>query len=376
MNVLFVFPEMDMIGPRNIRIKNISNFLAKEKLNVYIAKSNLSKNTGYSPNEFFIPNGWLFSFILKYKVLKFFFIKILFPDIYILNYKTTKTALINIVNNYKIETVIFIKPFSLYFISKNLKKIFPNIKIIYDIGDPLYYNSAYLNRNLFKFIVERNVLKYADGIIVTNQNTKQYYNKIYNYPLDKISIVPQGVSVELISENKINQVKVQNKKWRFFYAGLFYKNLRNPYAFFNAIESFNKGEFQLSCYGVNKEFVSDNYKNISFYPRLHQTDLVKVLNNADVLLFIDNSSGIQTPGKIFELLAFKKVIFCVYSNVQSETIQFLKKFDHVLFVKNNIKSIENGLLRLSDFKPKFDYDPTAFSWQERSKAYENVLNNL
>ena len=61
-----------------------------------------------------------------------------------------------------------------------------------DIGDPLADNPALdIHNRGWPYKYEAEGIQHADGLIVTNQYTKNYYLKQYNYS-GQIAIIPNG----------------------------------------------------------------------------------------------------------------------------------------------------------------------------------------
>lgn len=81
------------------------------------------------------------------------------------------------------------------------------------------------------------LLKKADVITVTTDETKQSYLK--NYPFiseRKVHVIPQGFSQDMFEEVKAELTS----KFRIVYCGSLYENLRDPMPFFNAIREISK----------------------------------------------------------------------------------------------------------------------------------------
>jgi len=373
---LFVYPELDYLVPRSIRIHNITkNLKVHHNVNFRIYKYNIDKVV--EKDSVIFSASWKFRLVKKLKITYFLrklFPKTLSPDINNLFLNDNIKDIIEFINDNNVQNIIIVVyPFSSYKIVLKIREAFPDLNIILDIGDPLFNNADKSNRkNQEKnFKLEIEAVKNASKLIVTNLKTKEFYLKTYNIDQEKISIIPQGVDTELVKSVKSNLNNLNVEKLRLVYSGIFYKDLRSPENLFKAINSNNNINFDV--YG---SFIKRNISNVYFKNRLPQDELFEEQVKADILVFIDNAYGIQTSGKIFELLSFQKPILFIYSNEESETFNCIKHYENIIKVKNELKSIENVLNEINkDYLRNLNssYDIEQFSWGNRSNLYSKIL---
>ena len=91
-------------------------------------------------------------------------------------------------------------------------------------------------------------------------------------------------------------------------------------------------------------------------------------------MFIDNDNLLQTPGKIYELLAMKIPILYLFT-VDSETKVMLYGVDGIFFVKNDNQEILNFFHRVINKKYSFRFRDWSNSarWERRAKESHEVL---
>ena len=380
--------------PRTIRIENIFKNISEhfevhvqkfihpslERDHKYLISHNLGQsslgniiNLPYRQNNL-ISSRNLFLRIVSFVFKRFF----LSPDVWIVNHD----KVLSYFQKRELPEIKFIyasiKPFSNAKLAYKLKelKCFKNSKIILDIGDPLTYNAMNFNKINQKFLsFEKKYLGLSDLIVVTNKLTKDHYIEKFNLSPEKIKVIPQGVDLNLFNiDPKPNS---NLTKIKLVYAGIFYEKLRSPEFLLQAIDDIEKTEhFQIDLYGSN---INVDHSCINVHESITQNKLAEVYKTADALLFFDNAFGIQLSGKIYELLATRKPIIFIYSNTDSEALQMVSKYDHIIKVQNNLHEIrellKNIIPRINEIQLP-EYDISQFSWKNRAEAFLDCLKEI
>lgn len=273
-----------------------------------------------------------------------------------------KIRLKKIKDTSKVVFVVVVSPFSNYLFVPWLRKNYPNAVVILDIGDPLYNNSARWNNDEVSRSIEFEALNLSHSLLVTNHATKKHFITLFNIKPSGIHIIPQGVNVELIERKLRNSV---TKKKSMVYAGSFYSVLRSPEALFGALSC--QDDYTLNVFGSNPKM---QFRNVFFHNSLDQEKLFERMAQHDVLVFLDNKTGIQTSGKIFELVAFKKLILFVKGDGETDTYHWAKGFKNFIFCENNINSILQAISEIETFSyTELNYDSNSFSWRTRAESY-------
>lgn len=392
-SILFISPSHDKEIPRSIRAHHLSKiFSTTHDVSIICFKSWLRKSKvkgvkvhrleyGFLSKHLYNPyeaNKSIKGIITPYLVFLFnqFFG---FPD----PWKTEITNLKNyILKNISVPNIIIfsVKPFSLAQMVKSFKQKegWKDVKIILDIGDPLAHNAA--NKTFKKKHVqyEQQILSYADKIVVTNNATAEHYSSVYNISRKKIAVIPQGVDTKLFANSQIH--KRDNTKIKLIYAGAFYPELRDPKYFIEAIDMLTTNlNLEVNLYADISPWAL-KFKNdyIKTHNRITQKELSLKYKESNYLLFFDNGYGMQTSGKVYELLSLKKPILFIYSNEASVLKKELASYEHVFFVKNNTACIKEMITNILNSKPffKYHYDIEGFSWKTRAQDFLNEINEL
>lgn len=401
---LFIVRAFDYIGPQSIRFNEIIRHLEKY-LDIHLLCFSLTHfehslekvnnltihRLPYSPIGRILNSG-LRSGVntpkgndrthkhLIYKTIRALGKSLLFPDIFIIEHLLSRKYVKNLANQNFDYVIGSAFPFSILLYAKLIKSISPKTQFIYDIGDPFFMNSVnnYL-RNKMAFYFERHYLKFIDQLIVTNESTLIHYKQHFpKQTANKIHIIPQAFRV--IREFKTQ--KTQSVKVAFpvqlIYAGNFYRKLREPYNLFSSIELTGIDKVELHVYGVVNKRFHRNLDNIKFLGAVPYNELLKAYERYHITVFIDNSKGFQTPGKIWELIALKKPILFISDRTDSPAMEIIRNYSGAIIVKNDINSITQGLnLMLKEFSNiKCNFKGEIKNWNELSEDFKSLLENL
>lgn len=398
--ILFIVRSFSFSGAQPLRFRNIVNFLCNDHeihilefgntneeviltrtLKVYRRKyskvgkifNGLSENNSRTYNIQTKPNRLL---VILFRFLKSLF----FPDPFIIEYYKLKRNVENLITNNRYDFVVGSGfPHTVLLMSSIIRK--KGIDFIYDIGDPFYGNANNsCVKNFFAKSYERFFLKKINLLVVTNEQTKKFYLDHYAFLADKISVVEQGIVLpeeesDLTIENLVNK-----KRYKLVYAGQFYKKLREPYNLYAAIEEINTNDkkYKLEIYGnISDLFKIKNSNHIKFSGYLSNDIIWKEINLCDIVVFIDNAFGMQTPGKIFEVIASKKPVLFIYSNEDTPAFLIAKTYPNIFFAKNKKENIISTLEEITkDAKSFYNIDVKMFSWCNRAKDFEKSLFSI
>ncbi len=375
--IVIITPSFDNGGPRTIRISNILNELPGElQSKATILKyantfSSLSKErNGLKVNNHFTKIHILFRFLGVYKLSgRFSRAAKKIGPLAMSNFLMKWDLLLRFRGRRKsgLRFVLVVSPFTNYLLVPWLRKTFKSSEIILDIGDPLYQNSGRDNSDNYSFEVEKKAINSVNKLIVTNEVTRKFFTETYGFSLENTFVVPQGVDLDLIEEGKKNSATV--KPHTLAYAGRFYKGLRWPEALFAALR--NQAKYELHLYGSNW---TKTEENVVSHPKMLQAELFAEMCGKQILVFIDNDKGIQTSGKIYELLAFGKPLLFIKGSEESEASRLAAPYSYVFFAENNAESILAAIKSIDE--THFSVEANAaegFSWKTRAKEYEKAL---
>lgn len=364
--VLFIIPAYFTNRPQSVRFRNILPYL-KDKFDLHlIFPSDVSQFTTYSKdgiliheyhgsrlgrfiNRFYYQNPIIIRnkfLILLRNGLRFSFRSILFPDLFIIELRKLKNVINTLNNIYKYDAIIVsCAPFTLLKLGIFVKNIL-GLKFIVDLGDPFYKNNInkYFIQKLFAKQFETKYLKYVDILIVTNSLTYKHYKDTFKRSIDKnkIFIISHGTNINMNKPARVN-IKL-NGKLNLVYVGLFYKKLREPFELFEAISIYNNStnkQIYLDIYGVTPNYfvkkVKINRNFINFHNPVEHTKVNEIYERSDIIVFIDNAFGVQTPSKLFEIINSKKPVLFIYSNKESLSLKIIQNYEGAIVCKNEKK---------------------------------------
>lgn len=375
--LIFITPSFENGGPRTIRVGNVIQQLNRSEIGLAeLLKYRKSNGRGgYSNTNF-------------QKTNKYSWVHLLFrlSGIYRLSGRLCKSAkkigplaVSNFLIKWDLKSrkaelnkedtvfVVVVSPFTNYLLVPWLKKEFSKTRIVLDVGDPLYMNSARDNSDEYSKQVEQSAVTVADTILVTNQPTKEFFVNTYKVPQDNIAVVPQGVDVELIQSTRpAGSVPTPHT---LAYAGRFYKGLRWPAALFEAMA--RQATYTLHLYGSSWGKAE---ANVVEHSKMPQKQLFAELHGNELLVFIDNDKGIQTSGKIYELLAFGKPLLFIKGSERSEAVALAENHKHVIFTENEPDAILAALKKYEEEGVQPVVEPLVeYSWKSRAALYKKAI---
>lgn len=212
----------------------------------------------------------------------------------------------------KYDAVISIGlPFYIHWtVSKVLRKYHGKIVSISDWGDPFNGDPGKKIAPYFTRIQKR-ICNTFDYVITPTENAIQYYQR-YKTNKDGIKVIPQGFD---FSEIEICNYK-PNIVPHFAYAGIFYRDKRNPEQFLDFLTKI-KEDFVFTIYTVKHgpmyQDILLKYQQIlkekliinDTIPRI---DCIRELSTNDFLVNIDNIDNIQVPSKLIDYTLSKRPI--------------------------------------------------------------------
>jgi glycosyltransferase involved in cell wall biosynthesis len=411
--VLFIACSFSKGGPQALRFQRIIEFL-KDDVEIHVLEIHHENETTIYENGYWkhsLEYSWAGKFLhSRFKLidasgtvgkistrflksrLKKSIRKRFFPDTFI----TEKGRLIKkavwLINLHSYSTVVASGfPFTTMIISKTIKHYFPTVRFIYDIGDPFYNNSQNgFFRNWRAKIFERNYLKFVDKLVVTNNVTLQHYLNHFGDIIkpEQIEIVQQGVPFEFLSildkpEVTRNIIR-SGGELQLMYAGQLYLKLREPFQLYNSVIKWNKDDNQqkirLDMYGAISDIFKISGQNesaINFKGRIGNSEVLAAYSNCDIIVFIDNAYGIQTPGKVFEVSAIGKPVLFISDHENSPAYEVVKDFKHIYFCNNKMNSIIEAIkaVNLVVDKELIQKVREQFSWRNRASQYFQLLTH-
>lgn len=260
--------------------------------------------------------------------------------------------------------LIGIHPFSFIILSRLIKAISPETKVVIDMADPISCNAGLINvgkkrRSRFESF-ESEFFQYVDKIIVLNNEIKEYYDHRFQ-DKPEFLVIEQGVSKEMVFSESFK--KEPNRIIKLIYAGAFYNHIREPFALYSAIEEFNN-KIHLSVFGgFKKKFRPPESGRFYFGGKVSRIILAEKYKDCDIVVYIDNNNTLQVPGKTYEILSLNKPILFIYYNLFSPGVRLMSEYEGVFFTKNQKEDIAaklNEIISVGNYYYK--RDTTCYQW--------------
>jgi len=335
-------------------------------------------NPNYYPFNYapWIHNNKVLSIIRKILSLLYF------PDLYDLEFYRLSRKLKKTLKCNDYSCVIgSCAPFSIYRFGKIVNKY---TKWIIDVGDPFIENSVIgqsVIRKKRKQWYEKKHIRYIDHFIVTNNETGSYYKELYPDSISETNllVIPQGIT-KIDKHSKV--IESDRDSISMVYLGNFYKNLREPDALFHAINNWNENknntQIRLEVFGKYSKYFLDKINKSN---GVHYKGFVAFENVAETyqkynyIIIIDNKYGLQTPGKLIEVLAQSKPIITLFNSKATPTYNFLKDMD-VNLVENSTEKICTFFeesLHNARFDERIIYNIDDYFWDILATKLKNVI---
>ena len=384
-------------------IKLEESYFQKSNVKVININENESGTTiraPYKPNlrDIIIHKYGMNRFVLIRKFLSLFYDFSQFLTIFFDNKSGIYYAAKNKLQTEKFDIIIATgEPFILFRYAYLLSKKF-NIPWVADYRDgwTTNYNTLYkigkFNQFLLNNYFRRAEKKFVNtsSLITTTANAiKEEIASIF--PQKKITVLYNGYFKELFNDTTLME---QNKNiFEIAYAGTIYPYQRLE-MFLDGFELFinkHQVEFvQLSFYGIDYKSIKShrvlNYKpNLRKYIKIEehkpQSEVLKELSKANLLLLLANKNYKQVYAKLFEYLALKRKIMLV-ENDRGDVAEIITKANAGVMCENaekvavNIEMVYNEFLR-NGFVECNPVDYEKYSRDNQTRIYtENIIKLL
>lgn len=252
--------------------------------------------------------------------------------------------------------VAFSYPFALHVIAKEIVENKLAKKWFAIFLDPFVFNYCLRPRRIEKRKkTAQKVLSSADKIFmvrgIKKEDLKNGYSPDYHKKVVEIEMP------NLTNKNiDCNERKEKNKETILTFAGLFYKNIRNPEKMLDILSQMpNNIKVKIlgrGCYKILKKksklFINNNLEILGQVP---YDECIKTLNSSNILVNLGNTIPNQTPSKVFEYIAIGKPIINFYFNEEDTSLYYLKKYPKCFNINLNNYSA-NDIEELIEFIEK------------------------
>jgi len=232
-------------------------------------------------------------------------------------------------------------PFSAHWAALNLKKRFPGLRWLADVGDPFSLQTEHPlnNPRLYReknTAAEEAVLTGAGAVIVTNHGMEKAFRQKWPDLKTPVHVIPPLADLAEIppaSEPK------EPGPLHFGYFGRFFKNIREPAPlldFFDRLQAFDN-TWTLHFYGdIFENFlpVFDRYPSLRsrfvFHGLMPREKTALAIREMDRLVLLGNTTSFQLPSKWADYLASGKPVIHLVQTPDDPAIPLAKDLPRVL----------------------------------------------
>lgn len=234
-------------------------------------------------------------------------------------------------------------PFSSHVIGYFLKRRFPAVRWVMDIGDPFAFmvEAPTNNHTIYgslNFAAEGRALRLADHVSVTTEGTLKRYMATYQEVTGKISEIPPLVNVPDVRAGGASL----DGPMKLVYLGTMYRNVRGPeglLALFKRMLENTTRPIELHLFGNHTAYertfnsLPEKFlKHVFLHGLVDREEALGAMQSATALVNIGNDTTYQLPSKLVEYAAFSKPIVNIVSRQNDSSVAFLRRHPCVLNV--------------------------------------------
>lgn len=267
--------------------------------------------------------------------------------------------------------LVGVLPWAYYLLIPFMKKY---VRTVVDISDPLYKNAINDNsHHPANLRLEREALICADHVVTMNEPTVPIMTGEMGVPSEKISFISPAMNIDTV-EIGLPKVFSHDIPLRVIYSGSLYAGYRDLSEIQPAVESMC-GDVVLDVYS-NSVYKPKETPNVHMHRVVEHGQILRLYQQYDVLLFVDNAYGYQVPSKIFELLAQNKPILFVYDTRNHYFRDMLDGQKGIHFVVNKEMQIEKTLRELTrstHLEVHYNFDLQPYTEDMVNRSLEHAM---
>ncbi len=301
------------------------------------------------------PPAWWLRWATR--AYKFFWKSIYFPDDACIWYVSARMKALQLLREQPFDALVTVSlPFTGQVLGHALKRRYPHLRWLSDIGDPFAFAAFPVNNywlyGRWNRQLEKATLYAADRIVVTTPHTKHQYGQHYGRDVtEKITVIPPLLHPE--PKKCPERVFCADGKCRIGYFGALYAPVRTPDALLALIERTlqEKPEWrntlEVHFYG---DIFPEFYDALRACPVIHlhglqeRTVVQEAFCDMDILLNIGNQTDFQLPGKAVEYAASGKPVINLSYTSPDPFADFLQSYPALLHLR-----ISGGKISAEDF---------------------------
>jgi glycosyltransferase involved in cell wall biosynthesis len=228
-------------------------------------------------------------------------------------------------------------PFTPHLVALSMKRRFPTLRWVVDIGDPFSLldetplNNPALYRR-FNHRAEEAVLERSDAIAVTIERCRADYAAVFPASADKIAVIPPLLSLPTAAPAAPIFAAA---KTHLVFIGTLYRALRDPsylLALFTALHR-RRNDLHLHFFGALNDCAPcfDTARealghHVHLHGSVRRATIAAAMRSADILVNIGNSTSHQLPSKLVEYAASARPILNLATSSADTGRDFLRGY--------------------------------------------------
>lgn len=232
-----------------------------------------------------------------------------------------------------------------------------NIPLVMDYADPWVYISYY-NHSKLRFFFEKRLetkcLKQACLVSFSTKGAEELYVEKFNLNPANTFTVVTGYDDNLVEGHGTKYEIGSNRPVTFTYGGALQPQIRFPQPFFEAVSEIEPSLIKVLIRTDDVDYIKTllttdiGRENVDVEPYIPFPQYYEEMLKFDILLFWGNNTSDQLPGKIFNYIPTKKVIFYISNNIKErdQTTKILNDYGNYIYVQNDKDTIKKSLLTL------------------------------
>lgn len=229
-------------------------------------------------------------------------------------------------------------PFSDHLVGLAIKRQYPSLRWLADLGDPFSLDEAPAVNNRLIYgrwnaRLERAVFQHADVVAVTNEATSNAYRRRYPEVADKIRVIPPLFSCAAAPPCPARSPAARR---HLVYAGRLYCGLRSPaplLSWFRELLAASNDDWHLHFFGDSTEcrheflpYANLIGRRIWLHGAVDHGIVQRALREADVLANLGNDNPHQVPSKLVEYMATGRPILNFIARTPDTSTELLRAY--------------------------------------------------
>lgn len=289
-------------------------------------------------------------------------------------------------------------PFTSHLAGLSLKRDFPEVPWIVDVGDPFSVqdvtpvNNPFLYRRL-NVRAEGKVFALAEAVAVTNHPVRREYAGRFPGSAGRIRVIPPLLSLEEADAAR-ERVFPEDSRVRLVFVGTLYLAVRSPEFLLKLIDGLRRTRLEdrlelhffgnlNDCAPCFRPFEALPGRGIFLHGVVERPKVLRAMMDAQALVHIGNATPYQLPSKVVEYASTGKPILNLVRNRKDSASAFLSDYPAMLEVAESDEGLSEAaldeLVQFLERPPPVDARSlamwlSAFRADAIASEYESLLN--